>query len=166
LSISDKKKSSDCADDNEESKQDLSADADSDDDQDFQSRKKKREKEDGEEEEPSPITWYERWFQSKSMQKVVKTNSIQKKLRKKLKKPAVIVAPPPPPNLSKDDGQPIIGSIEEYEQLFGKKVMKINPKPGENPSTSATNLEKSEEPDVEEEEDDNDDLWGDIIGDD
>jgi hypothetical protein len=125
--------------------------------------KSKKPKTTREDSSPPPVTWYERWFQSKSMQKVVKTNKIQKKLRKKLKKN--VEEAKPPKDLSKDDaGLPVIGSIEEYEKLFGKKIQTP-----QGPVPAPVDIPEEEENKEVEDEDENEeeaDLWGDIIGDD
>lgn len=129
--------------------------------------KNSEEKDEGNEEEedegdemPKPVTWYERWAESHGMQKVVKTNQIHKKVRSKLKqvtsskkeKPA----PPKHPEPSVE-AEPIIGSIEEYEKLFGKKVT-VDPDDDGQGNNSPAGGE-------DENDDYADDLWGDIIGD-
>jgi len=110
--------------------------------------------------EDLPVTWYERWFNSQGMQKVVKTNKIQKKLRRKLKDAETEKKKlKDPPILDVNvAAEPIIGSIEEYEKLFGKKVGGDGDAPPNASASEATSAAPQED-----EEDETDDLWEDII---
>jgi len=121
------------------------------------------------EDDPKPVTWYERWFQSKKVQKVMNSSKVYGKVRNKLR---VDKAKDATPDDSKEDcaeavRTEIIGSIEEYERLFGKTKKNISPE-AETPSVSSpvkrspktTADAHSEHEDNEEDED----LWGDILG--
>ncbi|XP_068244480.1 myb-like protein X [Palaemon carinicauda] len=76
-------------------------------------------------------SWSMRWLQSEKVQKVVSSSKmlsrIRKKIQKKDKATKVITTSEKPfisPKKIPDPGVPIIGSIEEYERLFGMKAKK------------------------------------------
>ena len=127
-------------------------------------------------EEATPVTWYERWYSSKNVQKVVTSTRMYGKLRSKLKtgkknqsadleavKQVVDVKEP-------ESDIPIIGSIEEYEKLFGKKMVSQNLDIGEAVKLAEESIESSAQGTIstvveeEEEEEEDDELWGDILG--
>ncbi|CAL8141273.1 unnamed protein product [Orchesella dallaii] len=123
--------------------------------------------EEDEDELRKPVTWYERWAQSHGMQKVAKTNKIHKKVRTKMKQD--VSAKKKPIDLPKEEpsieAEPIIGSIEEYEKLFGKKVVNSDTEPADTSNKDLDNsaVEASNQVDNND-DDDADDLWGDILG--
>jgi len=100
---------------------------------------------------------FNRWYNSKKVQKNVKSNKMIGKLRSKLRREKLIPEPlPPEPS---EEAVPIIGSITEYQTLFSSGKYKVLPEHQDQPEP-AVELEKVEE----EEGPDDDDLWGDIIG--
>ncbi|CAG7723814.1 unnamed protein product [Allacma fusca] len=60
---------------------------------------------------------------------------------------------------------PIIGSIEEYEKLFGKKIVSQNLDTTPAPVSTDVQNSPTKSPEAEAEDDEDDDeLWGDIMG--
>jgi hypothetical protein len=126
--------------------------------------------------EATPVTWYERWYSSKKVQKLVNSTKMCGKVRNKMRsekknqiKEPVKKAEPDKTIVAKEDEPdiPIIGSIEEYEKLFGKKIVSQNLDTTPAPVNSEDNKSPAKSSDAEadeEEEDDDDELWGDIMG--
>lgn len=83
-------------------------------------------------------SWSMRWLQSEKVQKVVSSSKMLSRVRKKIQKKdkatkVVTTTEKPfiPAKKIPDPVVPIIGSIEEYERLFGMKAKKPNDEPAD-----------------------------------
>eukprot|EP00095_Tigriopus_kingsejongensis_P009127 maker-scaffold595_size129005-snap-gene-0.19 protein:Tk09127 transcript:maker-scaffold595_size129005-snap-gene-0.19-mRNA-1 annotation:"glutamic acid-rich protein" len=115
---------------------------------------------DQQQEELESLTWADRWYQNKKVQKVVKDSKMMSKVRTQIKLKEFKLPPTEGPSSNADNAPKVedlpnvIGSMEEYATLMGKNA-------SEDPSEGAES--KQDEGD-EEESDENDELWGSIMG--
>lgn len=116
---------------------------------------------DRQQEEMESLTWADRWYQNKKVQKVVKDSKMMSRVRTQIKLKEFKL--PPPNEVKGEDGTPkvkdlpnVIGSMEEYDKLLGKGL-------NEEQRQHQQLTSKSNEED-ESDEDENDDLWGAIMG--
>ncbi|XP_059092229.1 trichohyalin-like [Tigriopus californicus] len=116
---------------------------------------------DRQQEEMESLTWADRWYQNKKVQKVVKDSKMMSRVRTQIKLKDFKL--PPPTEDQEEDGTAkvkdlpnVIGSMEEYDKLLGK---------GLNDEALKQPLALKSNEDDESDEDENDDLWGAIMGD-
>ena len=112
----------------------------------------------------SMMTWADRWYADKKVQKVVQDSKMMSKVRKKTQvamnnKPKK-VAPEAP--VKESELPKIIGSMEEYKKLTNEP-----PAPGQSTESGANDLkdpESDNDHDEDDDEDEDSELWGAIMG--
>lgn len=122
------------------------------------------------------LTWADRWYRNKKVQKVVKDSKIMSKVRTKIKLKEFKLKPPPaaPGEQEGADGAGgsstvasneelprIIGSIEEYKRILGRPD---EGDVGDYPKAAAAAAAAGHADESEESAGEEDELWGAIMG--
>ncbi len=123
-----------------------------------------KEEVDRQQEELENMTWADRWFQNKKVQKVVKDSKMMSKVRTKIKLKEFKLGGESSSNSPKQQQQDpaakelpkIIGTYEEYSQILGKK--------GAGGDDDEKDPQDRDRDSVDESEEEEDDLWGAIMG--